>query len=373
MWSPAREGVDFMMTAGPVEVSPRVLAAMSLPSVYHYYPKFIEVFDTTTEKLSTVFGVKKENVVLLQGEAVLGLESSIACTVNRGDKVLVFENGPFGKWFGKYVANAGATPVYFHEETNRGFDPGAAEAFVEQNRDAAAITIAHCETPAGLINPIEPICRRAKAAGMLTIVDCVASLAGAEFKTAEWGIDIAITASQKCLGAPAGLAPMAVSSYAWERIEKKVGPIRDSYLSLLDWKENWLATRHFPYTPFTNNVYGLSAALDEILEEGLESCIARHADAAQYCREGAKGIGLELWPAREQDCSPTVTTLRVPKGRTDTEIIDAIVKKYRILIGGGYGETKGKLLRIGTMGYEARRHFVSATLDALRDVVNQRN
>lgn len=372
MWNPAREGIDFIMTAGPVEVSPRVLAAMALPSVYHYYPKFIEVFDATTEKLSKVFRVKKENVVLLQGEAVLGLEASIVCTINRGDKVLVFENGPFGKWFGKYVTNAGGTPVYFHEQTNRGLDVDAARAFIEQNRDATAMTIAHCETPAGLINSIEPICRKAKAQGMLTIVDCVASLAGAEFRTSEWDIDIAITASQKCLGAPAGLAPMAVSPYAWERIEKKDGPIRNSYLSLLDWKDNWLGSRHFPYTPFTNNVYGLSAALDEILEEGLDNCIARHADAARYCREGAKQIGLDLWPTREQDCSPTVTTLHVPVGRTDTEIIDAVVKKYRILVGGGYGETKGKLLRIGTMGYEARRHFVSATLDALRDVINQK-
>jgi aspartate aminotransferase-like enzyme len=369
MWNPAREGIDFMMTAGPVEVSPRVLAALAQPSVYHYYPKFVDFFDSTTEKLSKVFMTKKENVLILQGEGVLGLEASIVCTVNPGDKVLVFENGPFGHWFGEYASNAGANPVYFHEEPNRGFDLDAARAFIEKNRDAVAVTIVHCETPAGLLNQVEPICKEAKRLGMLTIVDCVASLAGAEFRPVEWGMDIAISASQKCIGAPASLTPMAISPYGWERVEKKKKPVKNSYLSLLDWKETWLASRRFPFTPFTNDVYALSAALDEILEEGLDNCIARHADAARYCREGIKRLGLGLWPLREEDCSPTVTTFQVPKGKTDAEVIDAIVKKHRILIGGGYKELKGQLLRIATMGYGAKRHFVSATLDALEDVL----
>jgi aspartate aminotransferase-like enzyme len=369
MWNPARDGIDFMMTAGPVEVSPRVLSALAQPSVYHYYPKFVDFFDSTTEKLSTVFRTKKESVLILQGEGVLGLEASIACTVNPGEKVLVFENGPFGHWFGEYVSNAGGTPVYFHEEPNRGFDIEAARAFLEKNRDAVAVTLVHCETPAGLLNSVGPICKEAKRLGMLTIVDCVASLGGAEFRPVEWGVDIATSASQKCLGAPAALTPMAISPFGWERVEKKKVPLRNSYLSLLDWKDTWLASRKFPFTPFTNDVYALSAALDEILEEGLDNCIARHADAAGYCRTGLKRIGLSLWPAREEDCSPTVTTFQVPEGKTDVEVINAIVKRHRILIGGGYKELKGQLLRIGTMGYEAKRHFVSATLDALEDVL----
>jgi aspartate aminotransferase-like enzyme len=369
MWNPAREGIDFMMTAGPVEVSPRVLSALAQPTVYHYYPKFIEFFDSTTDKLAKVFRTKKENVLILQGEGVLGLEASIACTIDPGEKVLVFENGPFGAWFADYVTNAGGNPVFFHEEPNRGFDQAKAKAFLEQHRDAAAVTLVHCETPAGLLNDVAPICEEAKKLGMLTIVDCVASLAGADFRPDDWGVDISTSASQKCVGAPAALTPMTVSQQAWKKMESKKKPLRNSYLSLLDWKDTWLASKRFPFTPFTNDIYALDAALDEILEEGLDNCIARHADAAQYCRDGLKKMGLSLWPLDEKDCSPTVTTFQIPEGRTDTEIINSIVKKHRILMGGGYKELKGRLLRIATMGYGAKRHSVAATLDALSDVL----
>jgi len=369
MTNSAREGIDLMMTAGPVEVSPRVLAALAQPSVYHYYPKFIEFFDSTTEKLSEVFRTKKENVLILQGEAVLGLESSIACTVNPGDKVLVLENGPFGHFFGEYVTNAGGRPVYFHSGSNSGFDIEAVRAFLEMNRDAVAVTVAHCETPTGVLNSVQPICREAKKLGMMTIVDCVASLAGADFRPDQWGVDIAVSASQKCIGAPAALAPVAISQFGWERIEKKKEPVRNSYVSLLDWKETWLSSHKFPFTPFTNDVYALSAALDEILDEGLDNCLARHADAGAYCRDGLRKLGLSLWPFREEDCSPTVTAFHVPAGKKDTDITDALVKDHGILISGGYKELKGKVLRIGTMGYEAQRRFVSSTLDALKDIL----
>lgn len=369
MWNPAREGIDFIMTPGPVEVSPRVLSALAQPSVYHYYPKFVEFFDATTEKVSRVFRTAKENALIMQGEGILGLEASVASTVNPGEKVLVFENGPFGRGFGEWVQNAGATPVYFHGEPNRGFDLDAARAFIEANRDAVAITIVHCETPAGLLNPVAPICRAAKNSGMLTIVDCVASLAGADFRPVEWGVDFAISASQKCISAPSALTPMAISQFGWEKVASKKKPLKSSYLSLLDWKETWLASHRFPFTPLTNDVYAMGAALDEILEEGLDNCIARHADAAKYCRDGIGRLGLNLWPLREEDCSPTVTAIRLPEGKTDTEIIDALVKKHRILIGGGFKELKGQVLRIGTMGYSAKRHFVAATLDALEDVL----
>jgi aspartate aminotransferase-like enzyme len=367
-----REGIDLLMTTGPVEVSPGVLAALSQPTTYHYYPKFIELFDATTEKLAKVFRAGgKNDILIMQGEAVLGLEASIASTINPGEKVLILENGPFGNGFGEYVANAGGTPVYFRGENRRAFDIEAVRSFLEKNRDAVAVTLVHCETPTGILNPVETICRRAKELGMLTIVDAVATLAGAEFEAALWDIDISVSASQKCVGAPPSLTLMSVGERAWERVAKKRKPLRHSYLSLLDWKDTWLASHRFPFTPFTNDVYALNAALGEILDEGLDACLRRHADAGKRCRDGVRRLGLDLWPAREEDCSPTVTAFQIPKGRTDVEIIESIVKKHRILINGGYGELKGKILRIGTMGYAARPRFVEATLDALADALKQ--
>ncbi len=358
------------MTPGPVEVSPRVLSAMAQPVIYHYYPGFVQFFAETIEKLGQVFQVfadRHRDVLLLQGEGVLGLEASIVCTVNPGEKVLVFENGPFGKWFGEFVKNVGATPVYFHQDSKKQFDEDAAAQFLEQNKDASAMTLVHCETPAGVLNPPEAICRKAKSLGMLTIVDCVASLAGAEFKPSEWGIDIAISASQKCISAPSGLTPMTVSDFAWEKIEKKRNPIRVSYLSLLDWKDTWIASKRFPFTPSTSDVYALSAALDEILEVGLPQVLQRHAAVAQYCRERVKELGLELWPLKEEFCSPTVTAILLPDSRSDTAIIDRMATRHGILIGGGYRELKGRVLRIGHMGYQAQRSFIADTIDALED------
>ena len=215
------------MTAGPVEVSPRVLSALSQPSIYHYYSGFIESFEETTKKMAQVFQAQDRDTLILQGEGVLGLEASVMCTVNPGEKVIVFENGPFGKWFGDYVKNAGAEPVYFHEEPNGVLTLPRLSIFWKNNRDAVAMTLVNCETPAGLLNPPAEICRKAKSLGMLTIVDCVASIAGAEYKPSDWGIDISIGASQKCIGSTAGLTPMAISKFAWEKMERKKNPIRN--------------------------------------------------------------------------------------------------------------------------------------------------
>ncbi|MGI0080185.1 MAG: pyridoxal-phosphate-dependent aminotransferase family protein, partial [Nitrososphaerales archaeon] len=295
--------------------------------------------------------------------------SAIVCSVNPGEKVLVFENGPFGKWFGDYVKNAGAIPVFFHEDSNRQFNTNKALAFLEENRDAVAITLVHCETPAGLLNPLDAICRKAKSLGMLTIVDCVASIGGADFKPIEWGVDIAIGASQKCLSSPAGLTPMAISEFAWQRIEKKKDPVRVSYLSLLDWKETWLASKRFPFTPFTSEMNALSAALDEILEEGIENVLNRHATVSRLCRDRVQGLGLKLWPVEEDFCSPTVTAIALPESTKDVAIIETMAAKHGILIGGGYRELRGQVLRIGHMGYQAQRSFISATVDALEDTL----
>ena len=370
-WNKARNGIKILMTPGPVEVSPRVLSALAQPSIYHYYHGFVEFFDETLGKMRQVFKAPSDlDVLLLQGEGVLGLEAAVKCSINPGEKVVVFENGPFGKWFGDYVKNCGGKPLYFHEETNRLIDDQSAISFLEENRDAVAMTLVHCETPAGLLNPPSAICRKAKSLGMLTIVDCVASLGGAEFKPAEWGIDIAISASQKCLSAPCGLAPITVSKFAWEIMEKrKKDPIRISYISLLDWKESWLSSKKFPFTPMTNDVYALSASLDEILEEGLENVLARHERVARFCRKRVKEIGLKLWPIKEEYCSPTVTAIALPESMDEAHIIEKIATKHEILIGGGYRELKGHVLRIGHMGYQAQQPFISATMDAIEDCV----
>lgn len=372
MSNPARRGIKLLMTPGPVEVSPRVLSAIAQPVIYHYYEGFIEFFEETIKKTSRLFHTDPQDTLILQGEGILGLEVAVACTVNPGEKVLVVENGPFGKWFGEFVKNAGGTPVYFSEEPNKCFNTSAVSEFLERNNDAVAMTMVHCETPAGLLNPPKEICSKAKSLGMLTIVDCVASLGGAEFRTNEWGVDIAVSASQKCLSSPAGLTPITASKFAWDKMYAKKVPIRNSYLSLIDWKETWLSSKRFPFTPFTSEMYALSASIDEILEEGLDNVLRRHAKVSSFVRKRALEMGLTLWPLEEIFCSPTVTALSLPDGLDEAEVIREVANKSGILIGGGYRELKGRVLRIGHMGYQAHMPFASATMDALEKVIKKR-
>ncbi|HUK28758.1 MAG TPA: alanine--glyoxylate aminotransferase family protein [Candidatus Acidoferrales bacterium] len=364
MWNKAREPIRLLMTPGPVEVSPRVLSALARPQVYHYYQGFVDFFQETTEKLQKVFQTSND-VLLLQGEGVLGLEAAIVNTVNPGDKILVLDNGPFGKWFGLYVENAGGKPVYLTGPNNEAIDPTKLKEKLDTEKDIKAMTVVHCETPAGILNPIRELCPIAKKRGILTIVDTVASLAGVDVKPDQWGIDFCCGASQKALSSSPGLTMLAVSKDGWEAIDHKKNPIKNSYVSIPDYRDTWLKDKRFPFTPMVSEVYALSEAADELLEEGLDNSFKRHQMVGDACRDGAERIGFKLWAKRREDASNTVTAIQVPSSTTDTEIVNHMVEKYGILIGGGYKETKGELLRIGHMGYQATLTNVLTTLTAL--------
>ncbi len=357
------------MTPGPVEVSPRVLQALARPPIYHYYPNFIEFFADTTEKMRKIFQTKND-VLILQGEGVLGLEAAIANTLDPGDKVVVLDSGPFGKWFGEYVTNAGGQVSAVSVEYNDAISPEKVKEKLDKEKNIKAMTVVHCETPAGIMNPVQEICPLARKRGILTIVDAVASMGGVDVRPDDWGIDICITASQKAISSTPGLTMMSLSPHAWEVIEKKKRPIKNSYLSLIDWREAWLKNRRFPFTPFTAEVYALNEACDELLEEGLENSFMRHRMVAEQCRNGIDRLGLKLWPRRREICSDTVTAIYVPDGCSDTEIVNTMSERYGVLIGGGYKELRGQLLRIGHMGYQASLANMLFTIAALEGTLN---
>lgn len=352
------------MTPGPVEVSPRVLSALARPQVYHYYKGFVDLFDETTRKLKKIFQTNND-VLLLQGEGVLGLEAAVLNTVNPGDKVLVLDNGPFGKWFGTYVENAGGKPVYVTSPNNEALQPEKLKEKLDVEKDIKVMTVVHCETPAGIRNPIKELCPIAKRKGILTIVDAVASLAGDDVKPDQWGIDLCCGASQKALSSSPGLTMLSVSKDGWDAIDHKKNPIKNSYLSILDYRDTWLKEKRFPFTPMVSEVYALSEAADELLEEGVDNSFKRHQIVADACRDGAEKIGLKLWAKSRADAANTVTALQIPPHTSDAEIVNQMVQKYGILIGGGYKETKGALLRVGHMGYQATITNIMTTLAAL--------
>jgi pyridoxamine--pyruvate transaminase len=168
----------------------------------------------------------------------------------------------------------------------------------------------------------------------------------------DWQLDICVAGAQKCIGGPPGLTLMSVSDRAWERIRANPAAPRASYLSMLDWKEQWLEGDKFPFTPSVSDVNGVEAALDELLEEGLESSISRHARTAAACRAGVRAMGLELWPRSDEIAAACVTAIAVPEGLTDVQVRAHCRERYGVMLSSGQGA--GNLVRIGHMAGSAR-------------------
>jgi len=366
----ARGKIRHLMTPGPVEVSPRTLRALSFPITHHYFPEFIDFFQETTEKLKKVFQTKKD-LIIMQGEAVVGLEAAVANILDPGDRVLVLDNGPYGAWFGIYVENHGGEVVRLKQDYTKAMNPEKVKEKLEKEKNIKAITLVHMDTPVGITNPVEEICRLAKQFEVLTIVDSVAALGGMEIKPDEWEIDICICGSQKCFSSPPGLAPISVSKEAWEAMRKKKKPLRNTYLSMLDYKETWIKNKSFPFTPFVSEIYALNESVTEILEEGLENVFVRHKKVAQAVREAVEAIGLKLWPESKEIASDTVTAIRVPPGIDDEKLRKIMVEDYGVLIAGEVPGLKGDIFRIGHMGYSAYLDNALVTIAALEKTLEK--
>ena len=359
-----RRKAHFTMTAGPVEATDRTLRALSQPIYYHYDPQFAEVFDDTLAKLKAVFQTRHD-VIIMQGEAVLGLEAAAACCFEEGDTVLNLVSGVYGAAYQYYIDLYGAKSVEIRVPFNAAIDPDDVELALRAHPEVKFLTVVHSETPSGTLNPVREICTIAKAHGVLTIVDAVSSMGTLDIRPDEWGIDICVVGPQKAFAAPPGLALISVSDAAWEVMRRRRKPVRGSYLSMLDWKEQWLEKRHFPYTVFTSDVVALNEALVQVLEEGLPQVFSRHERAARACREGVKALGLSLWPASEAIASPCCTALVPPAGVDEKALRRRMYEGYGVLISGGVGDTAGKLVRIGHMGKTADPMYVTVALAAM--------
>ncbi len=362
-----REHALFNMSAGPIEGTPRTLRALSRQIMYHYDPEFADIFDDTTEKLKKLFKTRND-VIIMQGEALLGLEAAAFCTINEGDKCLNLVSGVYGDLYAWYIKSFGGELLEVRTDYNKAIDPADVEKAFKDNPDIKIMSVVHCETPSGTLNPIKEICQIAKKYGALTIVDAVSSMGSVDVETDQWRLDICVVGPQKCIASSPGLALVSISEEAWEKMRKKKNPVRYSYLSMLDMKEQWLVEkekRKFPFTIFTSEVVALNEALNQLFEEGPNAVIARHQSAARMCREGVKGMGLRLWADSEDICATCATAIKSPEGLDDAKLRRHMYDNYRILISGGFGELNGKLFRIGHMGKMAQPVYVAAALAML--------
>jgi len=353
----------FTMSGGPIEATDRTLRALSRPVYYHYDPEFKEIFADTTQKLKQVFQTQQD-VIIMQGEALLALEAAAASCFQPGDKVLNLVSGVFGHLYAWYIEMYGAEAVEIRVPYNEIIDPADVEKALKANPDIKFLAVVHSETPSGTLNPVQEICPIAKEHGVITIVDAVSSMGGVDIRPDEWGFDICVVGPQKCIASTPGLGLVSLSQDALEVMRKHDPPLRYTYMSMLDWKEI-VDQGEFPFTVFTSEVVALHEALTQILEEGLEGVWARHATAARICREGVRGMGLEIWPARDEICTPCVTAIKTPEGIDDVVLRKHMYETYGVLISGGFKDLMGKLFRIGHMGKTADPMYVVVALAAL--------
>lgn len=352
------------LATGPVDVAHRTLRDLSQPPLYQDDPAFVECFERTGRLLQQVFQTQYD-VVIMQGEAILGLEAAAACLLSPGDKVLNLVSGVYGKWYEFFIEKYGGETTELAVPYNEAIDPEDVRRMLRMHPEIKFLSVVHCETPSGTLNPVDAIGAIAKEFGVVTIVDTVSGLGGTAFRPDAWGIDIAVAGPHKCLGGLPGLSLLSVSPAAWDAMERRDRPVRGSYLSLLDWKDKWITTRRFPHTPSVNEIYALESALAQVLEIGLERHIAHHEAVARACRAGMREMGLELWPHRDEIAASSVTAVRVPAGVTDQQLRGHMRERYGVMLAGSSGDLAGKVFVFGHMGRVAHPTSLAAGLAIL--------
>lgn len=352
----------FMLNPGPASASPRTLRALATPITYHYDPSFLERFRRAEGRVAEILDTRQD-VVLMQGECMLGLEAATRSLVSPGMTCLNLVSGIYGKGMGSWLRSFGAQVIEIEVPFNDAIDPADVKRALDDNTEIGLVTVVHSETPCGTLNPVQEIGPIAKAHGALTIVDAASTLGGLPLHPDEWQLDICVGASQKCLGAPAGISIMTVSSEAWDAMGRNRQAPRASILSLLDWKEQWIEQGRFPLTPSISDIYGVDAACGEVLEIGVAEYFARHSRAAQACRSGVEAMGLELFPRNHAVASPCVTAVALPDDVSDVQLCDHVRARYGVVLGDSEGA--GNIVRIGHMGVSARSFYPIVGLSAL--------
>jgi pyridoxamine--pyruvate transaminase len=346
------DGAVFTFTGGPAAVSTRTQQGLGRPVLFEYDPVYLDRFGAVERRVAEVFETKGD-VVIMMGEAILGLEAAARGLTQPGMKALNLVSGIFGKWFGDWLRELGAVVTEIEVPWNEAIDPTAVERALAADPEIRLVAVVHSETPSGSVNPLAQIGPIVRRAGALLITDAVSAFAGTPVRQDEWGLDITVGGPQKCLGGPPGLAFVAVSDRAWEALRANPRAPRGSYLSLLDWKDRWIdaGRRKFPHTTSVADINGVDAALDQLFEEGLESVFARHRRAADACRAGVRAMGLELWVADEAAASHCVTAVTTPDGVDNAAVIAHIRARYGVMLSDGeHGDMTTRVFRLGHMG-----------------------
>jgi aspartate aminotransferase-like enzyme len=351
----------YLVTPGPTPVPPEVLAAVSAPMIHHRGPDFRAILARVLERLALVFRTEND-VVLFTSAGTGAMESAVANLCSPGDRVLFVTHGYFGERWAAIAQAYGCDVIELRCEWGESPNPDDVAEKLEVAGGVRAVYLTHSETSTGVVADVRSIAERVNGTGALVVVDAISSLAAVPLETDAWGLDVVVTSSHKALMTPAGLAAVSVSPAALEAAERASSP-----RFYFDWartrKAQAASPPQNPFSPAISLVLGLDVALELLLAEGLEGAHERHVRLGRACRAGAKAMGLELF-SPDEDRAAVVTAMRTPPDVDSSAIVLSMRERSNVTIVGGQGELKGKIVRIGHIGY-IDVHDVTTALSAL--------
>ncbi|MFP4467136.1 MAG: pyridoxal-phosphate-dependent aminotransferase family protein [Candidatus Goldiibacteriota bacterium] len=341
----------YIMAPGPTEIPAEVLAEAGKPIMHHRTPQFRKILTQVEEDLKYLMQTK-ETVQVITSSGTGAMEAAAANTINPKDKVIVASIGHFGKRWASIAEIYGAEVIKVEKEWGEALDPQDVKKALEENKDAKAVFTTHNETSTGVYNDIEAIGNVVKDYDAVLIVDGISGIGALPFYTDKWNVDMAVAGSQKGMMIPPGIATITVSPKAWELVKQNKQP--KFYFDLKKYEKSMTEEKlgNTPYTPGASLIMQLGASLNIIKEETLEKVWERHEKLAEATRAGVKALGLTLFA--KKNASNVLTSVYVPEGVDGGALMKKIRDDYGISMAGGQGSFKGKIFRIGHLGYTDR-------------------
>jgi alanine-glyoxylate transaminase/serine-glyoxylate transaminase/serine-pyruvate transaminase len=360
--------VRLMLTPGPSCMDPRVYRALATPIVGHVDPWFTKMMGDVQIMLRRVFQTDNRITFPISASGSGGIEAAVLNSIEEGDECIVCVNGAFSERMAVVAERGGAKVIRVEVPYGRTVDPQDVVR-AGKGKSIKFVGLTHGETSSGVVNRIEDYRKAADELGAWLVVDAVATLAGVPLGVDKQHIDVCFSGTQKAISAPPGMAPITVSAQVEEFAHKRKKPVPSWYFDLLPTMDYWGLERTYHHTPPISLIYGLREALRLVLEEGLEARWERHAQNQQALIAGLEALGIELLVKNPAERLVTVTAVMVPDGIKEAQVRKALLDEFNIEISGGLGPLKGKIWRIGLMGYSSQKTNVLLFLTALEKVM----
>jgi alanine-glyoxylate transaminase/serine-glyoxylate transaminase/serine-pyruvate transaminase len=362
-----------LFTPGPGDVDEDILAEMAHPVIRHYGPEWMEIHNDLQTLLQHIFRTRND-IFTVPGPASALHDMAIGSLLARGEKIIVGLNGFFGDRLAAISQAYGLTVVPFTAPLGRPLDPQDLCRLLREHPDARAVALVHHETATTVLNPLQDLAEAVRLAGRVVIVDAVSSLGGVELPVDDWGIDVCVTAANKCLEALPGIGFISVGPHAWDRVDSHTGVGQGWYLNLRTWRTyaaEWGSWHPSPVTLPVNNILAVRRSLRKIADAGVEAHRAKYVRASRRVRAGLCRLGFEMF-VPEEFAAPMVTAV---KARPEFELAEMsrwLSEQRGMAIGGGLGPLAGKISRVGHLGKAAEREYLIDFLFAVEEFLRHK-